>query len=167
MITFSDERTKPEGGVYPSSRVITMAKALDILINCELAFGGKIVVIEPTRVQTRTVVMGCVDISTFEGSVEEMQYLVKVASNTQFIRDLRNDPERGKDDGTYRDIRRLESAIGSGTNTAKLGVIATLGVTCETQAGKLATTGLLKDLVAAVSLIAEGQATPEEALALI
>lgn len=166
MITFNDKRVKPEGGEYTDSRTLTVGKGLDILVNCELGFGGKILEVTPTRVVTQTTVMGCVDTSVFEGSVEEMHYLYEIAKNTQAVRDLRQDPDRGKDDGTEGDVRRLEAAIGKGIHTAKIGTIAALGVVCDVMVTKLASVSL-KDLIAAVSLIAEGQGTPEEIIALI
>lgn len=167
MIKFSDCRTKPGGDVYPSSRTVKPSKALDILTNCELAFGGHIVSIEPTRVETRTVVMGCVDQSIFEGTEEEMRLLVEMATATQEVRQLRNQPSRPADDGTKGDIHRLANALAANTGATKVAAISLLGELSGLEGlGRVSALGL-DDITSVLGLIADGEATREEALSLI
>lgn len=167
MIQYTDVRTKPEGGVYPSSRTMKPSKAINILVNCELAFGGQIVDITSTRVETRTVVLGCVDQSVFEGSPEEMEYLVKMATATNEVRLQRSERPRPEDDGGPNDIRRLMMALSDATSSVKVAAIATLGDLNGLEMLSRVSTMHLEDITSVIGLIADGEATREEAFSLI
>lgn len=167
MITFTDTRTKPEGYSSQSTRTMKSSKAFDILANCELAFGGKIEVVFPTRVETKTVVLGAVDHSIFEGSVEDMCYLFELAQATRTARELLKHPERKPDDGSLQDIHRMMGALKSGTGATKIAAISILGVENEEEMCDKLTELPLEDIVAVIGLLADGEATREEALSLI
>ena len=57
---------------------VTVWQALHILLCCEVLWGGKLVVNKPTKVQTVTKVMACVDQTIFEGTETEMEPLTKI-----------------------------------------------------------------------------------------
>lgn len=54
--------------------------ALSVLLNSELGFGGTVIEFTDERIVTKTRVMGCVDVSAFTGTVEEMKNLVLVTA---------------------------------------------------------------------------------------
>lgn len=46
-------------------RVVDAGEALKLLVQYELGYGGELTVVAPTAVAVRTVVLGCVDVTTF------------------------------------------------------------------------------------------------------
>lgn len=54
-------------------------KVLENFIMFEIAYGGRITSVDLTRVDCVTRVMGCLDTTTYQGSVEEMALVVEAA----------------------------------------------------------------------------------------
>jgi hypothetical protein len=88
MITVTQNRNKGGGDVYNSIHDWTLSKSLNVLISCELGFGGQLMEVTPTRVVVQTEVMGCIDITIFEGTEEAMVMLVKTAHIANHVRHL-------------------------------------------------------------------------------
>lgn len=72
-------------GQYEVKSDRTTHDALDILLYCELGFGGRIVESSPTKVVVRTQVLGCVDLTTFEGEESAMVLIQKAAQIHQSL----------------------------------------------------------------------------------
>lgn len=71
--------TQTRNGEKLDSREKPLSKALSLLINCELAFGGLITELTDTKVSVQTQVFDCLDVSTFTGTVDEMKSLIKAS----------------------------------------------------------------------------------------
>lgn len=81
MIQYTGHRTRGNEPPFdPITRTETVAKALSGLILYEIGYGGSIIELTPMKVAVRTVVMGCVDTSIWEGLPEEMELLVEAAA---------------------------------------------------------------------------------------
>lgn len=72
-------------------------EALSVLLNSELGFGGTVIELTDECIVTQTRVMGCVDVSKFTGTVEEMKNLVMVTVIAATLREsLLSDDNIGK-----------------------------------------------------------------------
>lgn len=82
MITYISQRYEPWGGVCgdPVEKQQTSGKAVVSLIRYELGYGGSITDVTSTRIEVRTSMMGRYDITTWEGSEEEMEPLLRAIS---------------------------------------------------------------------------------------
>ncbi len=76
MINVSASRNKCGNTVhFYINKPTKTGDAIVSAIQHELGFGGEVTELSETRLTIRTIVMGCVDSTTFEGTVEEMQPL--------------------------------------------------------------------------------------------
>ena len=83
-------------GGYKTTPVIlqrTPGKALKALISCEFGFGGIELSRADTSLTVRTRVMGCVDDTTIEGSVDEIVLFHKASDVCNAVRHLRDSGE--------------------------------------------------------------------------
>ena len=80
MITHHWHRTKDDTVYIDGPAPQDFPKALDILINAELRFGAKVIVLEPNRVQVKTVVFGSEDVTTWSGECPEVEILYRIAA---------------------------------------------------------------------------------------
>lgn len=156
MITYSDVRLK-DGREFPMTRSLTPGKGLEILVNCELGFGGRVVECLPDKVVTSTTCLGCVDTSTFTGSVADMRYLYDIAKIVVEMRNINRAPERERDNGTVGDIHRLHRALKEGGGAIRGALLHMLGRDDAAFAAAV-TNHSTKDIVAALSLLADGDA---------
>lgn len=78
MITINSIRHNGDEYHYPE-RSETRLAALNKLVEFELGYGGSVVDLTKTKVVVQTRVLNCVDITTFEGSEDDMRPLVEVA----------------------------------------------------------------------------------------
>jgi len=78
MIKVTLGRTNSGHVCKPQHREENAATALSLLVNCELAWGATIMVCEPTRIETKTIVLHCVDTTVLEGTIEEMESLYEI-----------------------------------------------------------------------------------------
>lgn len=79
MITYTSSRNNG-GHIYegkPEQR--TVSNALELMLIYEFGYGGQLIELTKTKVAVRTTVMACVDLSTFEGSEEDMVLLTEAA----------------------------------------------------------------------------------------
>lgn len=80
MIKITSNRTRDnEPPSKPFIHESTKEKATSHFIEFELAYGGQVIDLSETKVIVRTVVLDCVDLTTFEGSKEEMILIVEAA----------------------------------------------------------------------------------------
>ncbi len=78
MIELKMRRSK-EGCISGQSRSVTIEEAVRILVICEIGFGGRVTHLSRTSVETSTHVIGCLDVTTFTGSEQDMALLVKAS----------------------------------------------------------------------------------------
>ena len=76
MITKASVRTKGCVEFPETSQEQTQIQALFSLMVFEVAYGGQVEEITPRHIRVRTNLMGCIDITRFDGSDEEMRPLV-------------------------------------------------------------------------------------------
>ncbi|OQA03063.1 MAG: hypothetical protein BWY68_00849 [bacterium ADurb.Bin400] len=79
MISYTNIRYKG-GEQLPWSDQRSVSKALEDLLLYQLGFGGFVVEAGPTKLVTRTRVLGDLDVVTFEGSEKEMELLGNAAA---------------------------------------------------------------------------------------
>lgn len=53
--------------------------ALAVLVETELCWGGEIVTLSPTRLETKTIVLAATDYCVFDGPADEMELLTRMA----------------------------------------------------------------------------------------
>lgn len=63
-----------------------VGNAISYFIDCELAFGGSVVLVTENKVVTKTNVLGSVDVTSFEGDPIEIAPLLHCAVVTEIIR---------------------------------------------------------------------------------
>ena len=77
MITISSVRDKDHETFKAIERTENIVGALQSLLRFELGFGGTIVSATETQIVTKTIVFACIDVTTFTGPVDEMQFLIE------------------------------------------------------------------------------------------
>ena len=80
MITKIQSRDKcGEHFEQPSRHFLTPGEALSNMLEVELAFGGQIVMLTPTKITLVTYVLDCEDHATYEGPIGEMESLCQLS----------------------------------------------------------------------------------------
>ena len=98
MITYTNQRYEPDGRLCggPITNQRTIGNAVTMLVRNDLAWGGCISEITPTKIVTRTSCMGFgisrYDITSYEGSEEEMRPLMLAVAAYHEVRGI-----KGKD----------------------------------------------------------------------
>ena len=93
MIQTVSYRTK-DGYVCPPVKATrTISDALQLLVEFELGYGGRVADVGPAFIETHTEVLGCKDRLTFKGSEKDMEPLLAVcaASHGLFREAILND----------------------------------------------------------------------------
>jgi len=158
MISISAGRVRgnePPFAPIQSNR--TVANALDYLVAAELAFGGQLTSLTQTKVTVVTRVMSCIDTTTFEGSVDEMQLLVEAAAVYMSLTDPKHERLHSSIVDTVMAVTKgvplmvhLGADMIRGKALAKLTVIMLLGPDVDVQA---ALNLSFKDLCAVLTLV--------------
>ena len=108
-----------EGSGYKEFR--SLENALTNVVECDLSFGGQATTFEPEKIVTETSVMGVKDITTYEGSAEDMAILTQAVVVHLHLDDLmkRNakhaaytDEEVALIDRAFRTSKEIFKAIG-------------------------------------------------------
>lgn len=108
-IEFTNLRTRGNEPPFPPLVVErTLDSAFNALVTCELAFGCQIKEVMPTRIETVTYVMGCVDTTIIEGSENEMSLLVEASI---LYLEMQGNRERRYHDAVIDKVMRLTSGI--------------------------------------------------------
>jgi hypothetical protein len=134
-----------------------VADALDYLVTAELAFGGQLTTLTPTNITVVTRVMSCIDTTTFEGSVDEMQLLVEAAAVYTSLTDPKHESLHNTIVDAVMAVTKgvplmihLGADMIRGKALTKLTVIMLLGPDVDVQA---ALTLSFKDLCAVLTLV--------------
>ena len=77
MIKYENVRTQGDYTYDPVTHQKSQHDALEHLAIWELGFGGHVLAVSANTVKVRTVVLNCVDVSTFSGTPDEMRPLVE------------------------------------------------------------------------------------------
>lgn len=92
MITIDLERQK-DGEVYKSQKVCSPWDALSQLLECDIGWNSEITELTGTILSNKAKVLGCIDLTTYKGSEDDMKYLVKAASYAMLLQAKQLEPE--------------------------------------------------------------------------
>lgn len=176
-VQYSNVRHK-DGTTYPVSYDRDAENALSALIECDLNFGGRITLLEPTKVVTQTRVLGDLDVTTYSGDVQAMRpiveycaaYLVAAAHNNQrkgIIQQIADNAIEIRDKQGMPQFLALEWATWKANTTpVRAAMAVSMGLSTEDHVSKIA--GMkFKELMSAMNLVLFGGCTTEEVLAIL
>lgn len=108
-IQFTNLRTRGNEPPFPPIIIPrNIDKAFNALVSCELAFGCQIKDITPTRIETVTYVMSCVDTTIIEGTEEEMKLLVEIAI---LYLEIQGNKEKRYNDAVIDQVMKITQGI--------------------------------------------------------
>lgn len=85
MISINFKRTKDDGCKSETAKIKSVKDALGEIIMFDIGYSCEIVSVSETTVVTKVLFLSCEDITTYSGSVKDMELLVSSARLASFL----------------------------------------------------------------------------------